>query len=403
MLQRAQQLYDAPVHLLYVARAQVKLGNLVEGAETYRRLERVQLEAGAPKAFKDAVAVAGKELSEVEPRLPALRLDVDPPGVNGLEIRIDGEPVPAAVVGIDRPLNPGEHKVEVWAPGHSKAEANVALAEGERKRIELKLVPGEGPPPAGVTPGAGPSSGVPADQPARGDVEPKGTPSKIGFLVGLRLGGAIPTGTAFVDSAGNEVPISEEFGGGGGIELHAGVRFMKYFTGVLFIEGYSLKPGSRLDELPEIQNEPTLEVQSTPIASGGGLAVIVGTERGRFGGFGELGFAPIHNFTINRDIDISGVGVRCSQTVTLSGAALRIGGGLSIPVADFLSLTPYVMATLGSFRDAESETDCPDTDPTRQVVEAFTNSHEIGDTAGHQLLVLGVGGDFLLGRDKPVE
>ena len=33
-LQRAQTLYDAPVHLLYIARCQHKLGMLVESAES---------------------------------------------------------------------------------------------------------------------------------------------------------------------------------------------------------------------------------------------------------------------------------------------------------------------------------------------------------------------------------
>jgi Flp pilus assembly protein TadD len=36
LLQRAQTLYDAPVHLLYIARCQHRVGQLVESAETYR-------------------------------------------------------------------------------------------------------------------------------------------------------------------------------------------------------------------------------------------------------------------------------------------------------------------------------------------------------------------------------
>src|SRR5688572_3828355 len=52
-LQRAQALYDAPVHLLYIARSQVKLDKLVDGSETYRRLIRFPLETNPPPAFKD--------------------------------------------------------------------------------------------------------------------------------------------------------------------------------------------------------------------------------------------------------------------------------------------------------------------------------------------------------------
>src|SRR5512147_167297 len=78
LLQKAEQLYDAPVHLIYIARAQAALGKLVEASETYRRLIRLDLPAGAPQAFKDAVADAQKELPQLEPRIPSLRIDVVP-------------------------------------------------------------------------------------------------------------------------------------------------------------------------------------------------------------------------------------------------------------------------------------------------------------------------------------
>src|ERR1700743_1878747 len=54
-LKRAQALYDAPVHLLYIARAEEKLGQLVEAPETYRSLDRYTLPAGAPAAWTAAV------------------------------------------------------------------------------------------------------------------------------------------------------------------------------------------------------------------------------------------------------------------------------------------------------------------------------------------------------------
>src|ERR1700759_5347182 len=46
-LKRAQALYDAPVHLLYIARCQAKLGQLVEAAENYRLLDRYKLPSDA--------------------------------------------------------------------------------------------------------------------------------------------------------------------------------------------------------------------------------------------------------------------------------------------------------------------------------------------------------------------
>src|SRR5688572_19890431 len=73
-LRRAQELYDAPVHVLYMARCQVKLGKLVEGAESYRRLVRTELEPNAPDVFQTAITDGEKELAEVEPRVPFLTI-----------------------------------------------------------------------------------------------------------------------------------------------------------------------------------------------------------------------------------------------------------------------------------------------------------------------------------------
>ena len=140
-LERAQTLYDAPVHLLYIARCQHKLGMLVESAETYRRLVRVPLGVDAPQAFRDAISDGKKELSQVEPKVPTLRVDVQPANVQGLQLSIDGVQVSAAVVGIERPINPGQHKIEVSAPGYQPAASTVALGKGEKKAVNMTLQP----------------------------------------------------------------------------------------------------------------------------------------------------------------------------------------------------------------------------------------------------------------------
>ena len=160
-MQRAQAMYDAPVHVLYIARCQVKLDKLVEGAESYRRLVRMPLDANAPPAFKEAIESGNKELEEVEPKVPALRVEVEPANADKLEIRIDGEAMPVAALGIDRPANPGWHTVQAWAPGYAASENKIELKAGEKKPLKIVLVPGGGPPPPGfAVPPAGPPPGA---------------------------------------------------------------------------------------------------------------------------------------------------------------------------------------------------------------------------------------------------
>ena len=131
--QRAQQVFSAPTNMLRIAECQAALGRLVESAESYRAVVRTQLPAGSPPAFQTAVDQAKAELSQVEPRVPKLTVQVEPAGVAGVQMQIDGETVPGALIGEAIPLDPGTHKVAVVATGYATSEQfQVGGAEGER-------------------------------------------------------------------------------------------------------------------------------------------------------------------------------------------------------------------------------------------------------------------------------
>src|SRR5689334_21165790 len=51
---KAESLMHAPPHLLYLARAHVKLGQYVKAREAYLRITKEQLGGNAPQAFRDA-------------------------------------------------------------------------------------------------------------------------------------------------------------------------------------------------------------------------------------------------------------------------------------------------------------------------------------------------------------
>ncbi|HEY3235344.1 MAG TPA: hypothetical protein VGJ84_11570, partial [Polyangiaceae bacterium] len=243
-LQRAENLYDAPVHLLYIARCQVQLGQLVEGAETYQRLIRARLEPGAPDAFHKAVESGKTEMAELEPKIPSLRVDVEPSGLSDLHVTLDDSEVPAAGLGVDRPVNPGAHKIKAIAKGYAAPEQTLELKPGERKQISLKLAPA----PTEKSGAAAQPSGKTAAQPqASAGKKGKG----LELIGGLRLGAAIPGGVAStqevmpVPDASKNVPVTDYFGSGGEFELHGGLRFLTYFAGFLFFEHLVLSPGSQ--------------------------------------------------------------------------------------------------------------------------------------------------------------
>src|SRR5688572_16337830 len=60
-MSRAEQLVHALPHLLYLARAQSKLGRLVAARETYLKIARERLAENAPPAFIEAQAAALEE------------------------------------------------------------------------------------------------------------------------------------------------------------------------------------------------------------------------------------------------------------------------------------------------------------------------------------------------------
>lgn len=142
LFSRAESLQHAPPHLLYLARAHEKLGELVKAREAYLKITRETLPPNAPQAFRDALASAEEELQKVEPRIASLTLSVQvPEGTKDAEVFIDGAAVPSALVGVSRPIDPGEHKVEARALGFLPRGEIVKLGEGERKSVVLALAP----------------------------------------------------------------------------------------------------------------------------------------------------------------------------------------------------------------------------------------------------------------------
>ena len=367
-LKRAQALYDAPVHLLYIARAEANLGQLVDASENYRLLERYSLPKSAPPAWVAAIEDGGKELAALEPRIPKLRIASDPPSLNEPSLTIDGAAVSAAVIGISRPADPGQHHIELSAPGYSSAQADLELSEGESKEITLKLVPAA---KAGVSAKASSTTGG-----VSASTAPDKSGSGVGFLLGLRLGLSVPTGTiAHGVSGSGDATVSDFFKPGSGLELHGGVRIARYFTPVLYVEGEGLAAGSGGSAVKNV---------SKATAGAIGLGLIVGSAPNKLGGFGEfdLVFADVFSLTAKG----SG-GKEC--TATASGGAVRFGGGAVLPVSTWLHVTPFLSASLGRFRHID--TGCL----------ALTGGDiSASDQRTHGMIVLGVGGDLVLGSDR---
>ena len=154
--QRAEALYRAPSIAVMVARCLARVGRVVEAVDKFEETRRMPLEPSAPEAFHRAVADANAEVDAVKARVARvqIRLPVDVPA--GTEVRLDDKVLPAALIGVDIPVDPGTHRVAARAPARAPYHDSLVVAEGARH--ELQVVLSEEPvgpaPAAAANPGA---------------------------------------------------------------------------------------------------------------------------------------------------------------------------------------------------------------------------------------------------------
>ena len=153
---RAESLVHSPVHLLYKARALVQLGQLVKARETYLSISREESSSSSQAVLK-ARDDAAKEEVLLEPRLANLTVKLDGPGALEASVIMDGVKVPAALVGVARPADPGQHTLEASGTGVTSDAQTISLKEGGVATVTLQLK---------ATPGAAPVVPAAAAQPA---------------------------------------------------------------------------------------------------------------------------------------------------------------------------------------------------------------------------------------------
>ncbi len=138
LFDRALSLVRAPTLALMRARTLVELGRWVEAVDTYATLPRA--DDPSNPAFRQALDEAEHELGVLMARLPRLRVSVRGPDGAEREVRIDGRKLEPALVGVDSPVDPGPHRVEVIVPGRAPEVRDVTLAERDRKELVIELV-----------------------------------------------------------------------------------------------------------------------------------------------------------------------------------------------------------------------------------------------------------------------
>jgi hypothetical protein len=138
-LSRAEALFPAPTIRVRLAECYLSLGKLVLGTEGLRRVAVEDLGPTPSRAFVAARARALTLLAEAEPRLGHLTVHVVGPAPGAVRVTLDSEGVSPAMLEVDLPVDPGEHRVKAEAEGFDQVERTITVLEGAIQQVELML------------------------------------------------------------------------------------------------------------------------------------------------------------------------------------------------------------------------------------------------------------------------
>jgi hypothetical protein len=358
--QRAQKVYSAPTNQLRIAQCQAAIGQLAESAESYRATLRMPVPPGSPKAFDVAVEQAKAELAQIEPRVPKLVVQVSPASSN-VQMQIDGQTVSGALVGEPLPLDPGVHKVRVFAPGFASSEQDAVLKEHETTTVIANLRPtaNAAPAPAQTLPSpastagtgtvsatgaAPPSTPPPYIPPPTAPVTDKEmalarAPSRAGLLFGGHFGWGVATG-AFPFDNGQRIDASTVAGSGGlAWGLDAGFRFARHWYAGLAVEHAELGHGN-------LSNAPTVsDASSSTTLFGVAFGFIANPDHASF--YGQIG-AGTRWFSFTETANSA------QRNASFNAAELMLGAGVWLPVGRSVRLLPEATLGWGAFDVAAS-------------------------------------------------
>lgn len=195
----ADSLMGVPTTGFEVAATQAQLGRLVEARETLRRVLALAQSPDDPEPFNEARSKAGSLDQQLSARIGGLRFVIRGVPVDAaLDVTVDGESVPKAVLSLPLRVNPGHHVVVARAAGR-ELKREVDAAEGQTVAVELEFASDAAPVASAQRAAARPSAERAALPPA---------PARQGVPTLAYLGGGVGLAGILVGSVAGISAIS---------------------------------------------------------------------------------------------------------------------------------------------------------------------------------------------------
>lgn len=137
----AEQLAHSPVFLLYIARSQARLGQLVDAKRQYQTLIDEPLRPGAPESWRQAREAARVELEPVQRRIASVQIAISTDFTPPLQLRAASRVWSISSRTERVELDPGPHTL-VLSDGEGQSRSQtVVLREGEHRRLAFDFRP----------------------------------------------------------------------------------------------------------------------------------------------------------------------------------------------------------------------------------------------------------------------
>ena len=189
-LEESNRIDPAVGTLLYLGECYERVGKTASAWATFREAASLATTSNQP----DRARTATTRAQELEPKLSRLSIELAPEvgRIQGVVVKRGTQRIEPSLYGTALPVDPGEYRVEVSAPGYETWTTPITVAAGGNASVRVPgLVKAAESPTTPVAPapsGAAPAAPVPASSPPASDSASSGSLSTQQIL-GLVVGG----------------------------------------------------------------------------------------------------------------------------------------------------------------------------------------------------------------------
>lgn len=136
----AHAIMHVPTTGLAVAQTEAGLGLLVQARSSAMEVINLPGEEEESVVFARARSAAVDLAERLQPRISSIQVSVTPPTAAYLVV-LDDKQLSEAARTVPVKVNPGNHRVEIRAPGFVSEQRELALEDGESSRLMISLAP----------------------------------------------------------------------------------------------------------------------------------------------------------------------------------------------------------------------------------------------------------------------